>query len=484
MTDLLSLILILTILNGVASALIWTAYRHLAGVRTIAFSFMMGGCAAVLGLFYRPGPGFLAGMTGYVPNTLVFGSLGLCLNGVMIFLGERPRKWLLGFCVGFPLLYWPLSLYLWPDSGAPRSAINAFTTLIAFTSVMPALWRARGDCAWLRWTLLPVLVLHVVIQGGWSLHRLDQWLSGTADPTMFYPWTVVETAVAHHLWFVCFLIMLGARLQSNVTQRNQELAHEVDTRRHLEQQLAATLAAERQIHAEHRQLLDVVVHEIRTPLAGIDRAAEMLQVLPGSVPEPARRRLGAIRDGVHRVTGLVERIMASEREGHMAAQPQPIEWMHSVQTVIQGLSHLNAGRVTVVPPASPILFMADPGMLIAVLRNLIENALKYSPEGAPVTVEAGEDTANVVIRVTDRGIGIPEMERQSIGRRFYRASNANNHPGNGLGLFIVRRFLTEMGGTLSHTGGPNGVGTVATVVLPLRPAQWEDPDYGREKHHA
>jgi two-component system, OmpR family, sensor kinase len=332
--------------------------------------------------------------------------------------------------------------------------------------------------------LLPVLVLHVVIQGGWSLHRLDQWLSGTADPTMFYPWTVVETAVAHHLWFVCFLIMLGARLQSNVTQRNQELAHEVDTRRHLEQQLAATLAAERQIHAEHRQLLDMVVHEIRTPLAGIDRAAEMLQVLPGSVPEPARRRLGAIRDGVRRVTGLVERIMDSEREGHMAAQPQPIEWMHSVQTVVQGLSHLNTGRVMVVAPESPILFMADPGMLVAVLRNLIENALKYSPEGAPVTVEASEDTRTVVIRVTDQGIGIPELERQSIGRRFYRASNANNHPGNGLGLFIVRRFLTEMGGTLNHTGGPNGVGTVATVVLPLRPAQWEDPDYGREKHHA
>lgn len=317
------------------------------------------------------------------------------------------------------------------------------------------------------------------------MHRVFQWWRGTVDSTMFYPWTVVETGVAHHLWFICFLIMLGARLQSNVTQRNRELAHEIDNRRHLEQQLAATLAAERQIHAEHRQLLDVVVHEIRTPLAGIDRAAEMLQVVPDGLPEVGRRRLGAIRDGVSRVTGLVDRIMASEREAHMTAHPQPIDLMEAIQTVLQGLGHLNAERrVNIVAPDNPILFMTDPGMLIGVLRNLIENALKYSPDGTFVTIETNETVVDVTIRIIDQGIGIPEMERQSIGRRFYRASNANHQSGNGLGLFIVRRFLAEMGGSITHADGPNGTGTAATVVLPLRSPRWQGPDRGQERHHA
>lgn len=470
MKELLIILFIMTILNAVVSALIWNAYRHLAGVRYISLGFIMGAGAAVAGGFYQPGPGFLNGMTGFIPNILIYTALGLCVNGVMVFLGQRPRRWLLPFCIVFPAIYWPLALVLDGGDGALRSLSGAFVLAVVVGSLAPVLWKRQGDCSWLRWTLLPGLFLHLGLQGGWALYRVVGRLTGGGDPTMFIPWTVIETGTAHHLWFVCFLAMLGARLQSNVESRNRDLASEIDHRRHLEQQLAATLAAERQAHAEYRQLLDIVVHEVRTPLTGIDRAAEMLEIQAAGLAETARRRLVDIRADVCRMAGLVDRITASESAGRVQFLPQPLDLLPVVQTVLGGLGHLDAvRRVRLSLPEQPIRLETDPSMAIAVLRNIIENALKYSPADSGVGIAFATNGNEIKITITDRGIGIPAVEGKSIGRRFYRASNTANHHGTGLGLFIARRFLEEMAGTMRHDPGPGNVGTCVTLTLPVRP---------------
>ncbi|MCW2249446.1 signal transduction histidine kinase [Azospirillum fermentarium] len=478
MKELLATLFLMSIVNAGIAGLIWNAYRHLQGVRLIAVGFIVGAVAVMVGgAFYRPAPGFLNGMTGYLPNILVYTSLALCVNGVMIFLGKTPRRWLLPFSILFPMIYWPLALATDPGDGAFRSLAGAVVLSVGFGSVVPVVWRRQGDCAWLRWTLLPGIVIHLSLQGTWSLYRVWLRLTGEMDPTMFFPWTIVESGVAHHLWFVCFLAMLGARLQSKVEQRNRDLAHEIDRRRHLEQQLAATLAAERQTHAEYRQLLDIVVHEVRTPLTGIDRAAEMLQLQPTVLPDAGLRRLTEIRAGVRRVAGLVDRITASERTGHVQFQPQPLDLMAVVQTVVGGLGHLGAERrVQVAGPGHPVWLETDPSMIIAILRNLVENALKYSPPPTPVVLSALAHDGMVTVTVTDQGIGIPDLERPSIGRRFYRASNTGRHSGNGLGLFIARRFLAEMAGTMRHDPGPGNLGTCVTLTLPVRPLETDMPE--------
>lgn len=477
MKELLIILFIMTILNAAISALILNAYRHLQGVRQIAFSFIVGAGAVVAGIFYHPGPGFINGMTGFVPNILIYTALALSVNGLMVFLGQRPRRWLLPFCIVFPMIYWPLALVLDGGDGALRSVAGAFVLAVVAGSVAPVLWKRQGDCSWLRWTLLPGLFLHLIIQGGWALYRAGERLMGEGDPTMFIPWTVIETGTAHHLWFVCFLAMLGARLQANVESRNRDLASEIDHRRHLEQQLAATLAAERQAHAEYRQLLDIVVHEVRTPLTGIDRAAEMLEIQAAGLPETGRRRLEDIRADVRRMSGLVDRITVSESAGRVQFQPQPLDLLPVIQTVLGGLGHLDAGRrVRLSLPEQPIRLETDLSMLIAVLRNIIENALKYSPADSGVAISFAASDREIKIRITDRGIGIPAVEGKSIGRRFYRASNAANHHGTGLGLFIARRFLEEMAGTMQHDPGPGNVGTCVTLTLPVRPEETNMPE--------
>lgn len=468
MTEFLVILFSTTLLHAVVSALVWSVHRHLAGTPVIAFSFIVGAGSLAAGLAYRPGPTFLDGMTGLLPALFVNASVALCVNGVMIFLNRPPRRWLLPFCILATLIYWPLALAVNPADGALRSIAGNATVTVAIGSLVPVLWRVQGDCAWLRWSLLPAMLIHLAIQDSWSLYRVALSLSGIVDPKMFFPWTIIEASVFHHLWFVCFLAMLGSRLRSSLEQRNRELAHEVEQRRHLEQQLAATLAAERQIHAEHRQLLNIVAHEVRTPLSGIDRSAELLQDLSDDLPPDGRRRLSNIRDGVHRVSELVDRILASERAAHVEPRPQRIDARAALQTVLEGLSHLGADhRVRVELPPGPVEFTADPGMFIAVLRNLVENALKYSAPATDVGVSVSAADGAVTVRVLDSGIGIPEVERRSIGRRFYRASNTGQIGGNGLGLFISRRFLAEMGGDLRHEPGPGDRGTCATMTLPI-----------------
>ncbi len=485
MNILLIMLFIMTMLNATISAAIWAAYRHLAGVPLIAGGFIAGAMAAIAGIFYNPAPGFLTGMTGYAPALLISASVPLCINGVMIFLGFSPRRWLLPFSVIFTAIYWPLMLLINPADGALRSICGATVQAVCFGSLVPALWQRRGDCCWLRYTLLPAILIHFAIQGGWSTYRIILRLGGVIDPRMFFPWTVIESAIAHHLWFICFLTMLGARLQYSLRQRNGELAHEVEHRRHLEQQLAATLAAERQLHSEHRQLLHIVAHEIRTPLAGIDRATEMLQLTCQDLSPTGRRRLADIRDGVRRVGGLVERVMDEERTGHVRSRPEMLDVMSLLKAVLDGLAHVGAAsRVQLSDAMSSFPLMADPALLSAVLRNLLENALKYSPVDSPVMVTLARDGNGLLLTIADRGIGIPPLERASIGRRFYRASNTDQHVGIGLGLFIVSRFLKEMGGEMRHEPGRDNCGTLVTLRLPPHPPVRVASQLEGERTHA
>jgi len=470
MGNLLILLFIMTLLNATVAAAIWVAYRHLAGVPVIALGFIIGACAAIAGVFYNPAPGFRTGMTGFLPALLINLSLPLCVWGLMIFLGARPYRWLLPGCVCFTVIYWPLTLAINPADGALRSICGALVLATCLGSVVPALRGLRGDCGWLRYTLLPAIFIHVGVQVGWSLYRIILRLDGVIDPRMFFPWTVIESALAHHLWFVCVLAMLGSRLRGSLRRRNAELAHEVERRRHLEQQLAATLAAERQLLAEHRQLLHIVAHEVRTPLAGIDRAAEMLQFTCQDLAPPGQRRLADIRDGVRRVGGLVERVLDEERASHLPSQPEMLDLLQVLAAVLGSLAHMGAvQRVQLSPAKQTFPLMADPALLSAILRNLLENALKYSPADSPVSVSVVRDGTGLLLTISDQGIGIPELERASIGQRFYRASNANRQSGTGLGLFIVRRFLTRMGGEMHHDPGRDHRGTIVTLRLPPHP---------------
>ena len=109
----------------------------------------------------------------------------------------------------------------------------------------------------------------------------------------------------------------------------------------------------------------------------------------------------------------------------------------------------------------------DRSHLERVLANLFANALKYSPPGGAVVATIAREANNAVLRVSDRGVGIPARDLPHIFEPFFRGSNvAAEYPGTGLGLAGVRRIVTEQGGSISIES-EEGAGTTVTVLLPL-----------------
>jgi signal transduction histidine kinase len=126
--------------------------------------------------------------------------------------------------------------------------------------------------------------------------------------------------------------------------------------------------------------------------------------------------------------------------------------------------------VTFQTPTSVAPLRCDESLLRQVLVNLVENAMKYSVEGGQVDVRLYDDPGRIRIEVTDQGLGIPPAEHERIFEKFYRldAAMSRGVGGSGLGLFISREIITQMGGALS-VHSVEGVGSTFTVSLPRDP---------------
>jgi two-component system sensor histidine kinase VicK len=124
---------------------------------------------------------------------------------------------------------------------------------------------------------------------------------------------------------------------------------------------------------------------------------------------------------------------------------------------------VNGHRFVLDLPDEPIAAQTDADKLRQVLSNLVDNAVKFSPDGGTVTIGATMRGETIVLRVSDEGIGIPEPERDRIFRKFYRAAAAPG--GTGLGLFIVQGLLDVLGGKISVTSS-EGAGSSFVVELP------------------
>jgi signal transduction histidine kinase len=116
-------------------------------------------------------------------------------------------------------------------------------------------------------------------------------------------------------------------------------------------------------------------------------------------------------------------------------------------------------------PADPLRVQADERLLNIVFDNLVENAIKYSPDGSVIDVDLRRDGTNAVIAVRDHGGGFDEPDIERVFERFYRSGSVRRKPGVGLGLYMVRRIVELHGGHV-HAGNAEGAGAVVTVALP------------------
>jgi signal transduction histidine kinase len=243
---------------------------------------------------------------------------------------------------------------------------------------------------------------------------------------------------------------------------------------------AAELAEERSRLAELKaNFVTQASHEFRTPLAVILACCTALKRYAARMtPEEQRRRLTKIHASVRHMTELIEDVLTLGRgeSGKLACVPQASDLEALCQEVVADVEAASAAAqgIALRCTSSGRDAMIDPKLVRQILRNLLSNALKYSPDGTTVWLDVTRGDGVIVFRVTDHGIGIPPEDQKAIFEPFHRAANVGKIPGSGLGLAIAQEAIGLHGGAIS-VDSALGRGTTFTVTLRDNPLAGESP---------
>ena len=241
-------------------------------------------------------------------------------------------------------------------------------------------------------------------------------------------------------------------------------------------QMADALATQRQTQLK---FLGGVAHDLRNPLTALRLSVALIKPDQPLPPEPKIRRTVAL---VERQIGQLERMvgdfldMARIEAGQLAVNFQVCDARELVRETMELFEAASPQReLAVLMPPNQLVFTYDPMRLGQVLSNLVSNAIKYSPEGSRVEVSLTRQQQEVLLAVTDHGVGISEQDQRQMFEPFRRFdASKHNIPGVGLGLFVVRQIVRAHGGRIEVDSAP-GRGTTVRVWLPRQPPTRKHP---------
>ncbi len=231
--------------------------------------------------------------------------------------------------------------------------------------------------------------------------------------------------------------------------------------------------------------LSIVSHELRTPLTSIQGYSQLLEARlrtdrDGDSKEMAHLRV--IRSQVSRMRRLVDDLLdvsRIDRRGGVSIEPIDFDIADEVREAVARIAREQTDRRIEIAAPATLQVHADRDRLDQVLSNLLENAVKYSPDGGPVQVSVEGRGAEIEIRVTDTGIGIPAEHRENVFERFYQAdgdAGRRRFGGLGLGLYISRAIVDAHGGRIWAAANGEGGGSIFAfriprVAMPNAPAE-------------
>lgn len=228
----------------------------------------------------------------------------------------------------------------------------------------------------------------------------------------------------------------------------------------------------RRLEQRRREYLALISHDLRNPLSTILMSVARLKALManGGTQSGVKDADRAERNA-KRMTAMLESFTEAESLEAQSVELRrlPCDLSALVTDIVEGMDRAAAGRITVTLGGTPpFLVLADRSRLERVVVNLLTNALKYSPEDAPVQLRLGTDGNAIQLEVVDRGIGIAPEDLELIFGRYYRtAAGKSSASGSGLGLYIARLIVEAHGGRID-VSSEIGKGSSFTLVLPSR----------------
>ncbi|HEU5146655.1 MAG TPA: PAS domain-containing sensor histidine kinase [Chryseosolibacter sp.] len=275
------------------------------------------------------------------------------------------------------------------------------------------------------------------------------------------------------------LLVYASELEKKVQSRTEDLNRtinalekEVIVRKRAEEEARKALERERELNDLKSKFVSIASHEFRTPLSTVLSSASLIdQYSQRDEKDKVSKHVLRIKSSVNHLTSILNDLLSlgklEEGKIDVVAELVPVsDFLKDVEEELA--STLKTGQRLVVDcQAAPDTVNTDPRILRNILFNLISNASKYSDEDKPIFVTIMKQGKAVAFIVRDQGIGIPEEDQKFMFDRFFRASNAGNVQGTGLGLNIVKRYVDLLNGFISFTS-ELGKGSIFTVKLPLQ----------------
>jgi two-component system sensor histidine kinase KdpD len=224
-------------------------------------------------------------------------------------------------------------------------------------------------------------------------------------------------------------------------------------------------------------LLNSISHDLRTPLASIIGVLSSLQEEGMGLDDRAKKNLIQVaREEAERLNHLITNLLDMSRieAGGLRISKQPSD----VQDIIGVALEQLGGRYITRPikmnvPAELPFVSVDFGLIVQVLVNILDNALKYSPPDSPIEINGRQVAQQIEIAIADHGIGIPPEDLLRVFDKFYRVQRPHNVPGTGLGLSICKGIVEAHGGRIWAENNPGG-GTIIKLALPIEDASSKD----------
>ena len=262
---------------------------------------------------------------------------------------------------------------------------------------------------------------------------------------------------------------LNTDLERKVRERTNVLQEALIELESSKQQLSEALATEKELNDMKSRFVTMASHEFRTPLSTILSSVSLIgKYTETDDDEKRQKHVQRVKSAVTNMTLILNDFLSAEKleEGKVFVKKEDADLPKIVNEVITEINGiLKSGQKIEYKHEGDAHALIDKQMLRNILLNLGSNAIKFSPENKPIEVLTKVTPKEIIIKVTDHGIGIPKEEQAHMFERFFRAKNVTNIQGTGLGLNIVAKYLEAMNGRIEFESELNKGTTFTATIL-------------------
>lgn len=276
-------------------------------------------------------------------------------------------------------------------------------------------------------------------------------------------------------WLACAVVMLDGVLDFGGKPVEMIAGIDITDYKYAELGLNLALEQAKQLSELRARFLSMVCHQFRTPLNIVSFSNSLLKE---EVDKPTQKKIQPLLDHIQKATEQLSQMLddilffSKAESAKISYEPKPVELVEFCNDLVAQMQmSVNKIPINFISQENSVTACIDKKLLEPILKNLLDNAIKYSLSGMTVDLELYCENEQVTFQIKDRGIGISVQDQQRIFEPFYRGSNIDHIPGTGLGLSILKTLVDLHHGQVS-VESKLGVGTTFTVILPLTKSEF------------